>query len=150
MKSRPVSGEAYSRRMRADERSRESSSAENSARKLRLNTLTPRRKLLRLKERHVGLRRDMSVQEAQQQEQQDGKRDAEADADRIAENFARVARGKKAHSSHWTPSPASLIKASSKRVSPAAAHSSCAVPQIRSLPCDRMPMRSESASASSR
>ena len=86
----------------------------------------------------------------QQQEQQDGKRDAEADADRIAENFARVARGKKAHSSHWTPSPASLIKASSKRVSPAAAHSSCAVPQIRSLPCDRMPMRSESASASSR
>ena len=41
MKSRPVSGEAYSRRMRADERSRESSSAENSARKLRLNTLTP-------------------------------------------------------------------------------------------------------------
>ena len=82
MKSRPVSGEAYSRRMRADERSREKAQAEHA---------DARRKLLRLKERHVGLRRDMPVQEAQQQEQQDGKRDAEADADRIAENFARVA-----------------------------------------------------------
>lgn len=91
----------------------------------------------------------MSVQEAQQQEQQDGKRDAEADADRIAENFARVARGKKRILLIGLP-PCQLDKGLLKARLARRGAQPCAVPQIRSLPCDRMPMRSESASASSR
>ena len=92
---------------------------------------------------------DIGLYGAEQKQQHQGKAQAEAQIQRVPQNFPGCAQRIGEHTHHHSASFTSLTKASSKRSVPAWALISAGVPRAISRPFFMMPVRSDSASASS-